>query len=348
MTGLVARLKKAEKDFETAKERGSSSADAYEERVNKLRKELEKPQPHPELQFGPVAQSIAVMVMISLGMSAVPLPYEMIPFYGLFSTITTIAVIFYVARTSIIYYGYNQALSKLPKPEDPDTIRFRKLVASKKPRQDLWAHTRSHPSAFLTTKVAAPKLFPFPLGKTRPEASIKDELWWEGGNAPHVGHFNRPKLPQPPAPDESVLMKRVEASMKREAQEDMWKKRIRTVQILCVIIIVSFINKKVSIACLCYLIYHTISTEIQNMLAPPPDMDGIWRYIDRMTMNKNESNPKPRDMTGGMSYIYEQQEQGQGVKELANVPIEMVPPHVLMTTQNHYYAGPGNEMKVEK
>ena len=29
-------------------------------------------------------------------------------------------------------------------------------------------------------------MFPFPLGKSRPDASIKDELWWEGGNAPHV------------------------------------------------------------------------------------------------------------------------------------------------------------------
>jgi hypothetical protein len=29
-------------------------------------------------------------------------------------------------------------------------------------------------------------MFPFPLGKTSAKATIKDELWWEGGNAPHV------------------------------------------------------------------------------------------------------------------------------------------------------------------
>lgn len=29
-------------------------------------------------------------------------------------------------------------------------------------------------------------MFPFPLGKTNANATIKDELWWEGGNAPHV------------------------------------------------------------------------------------------------------------------------------------------------------------------
>ncbi|OCF75993.1 hypothetical protein I204_03290 [Kwoniella mangroviensis CBS 8886] len=349
MSSLAEQLEKAEKALEAARERGSSSVEAYEEKVGKLKKELEKLQPHPELQFGPIAQSIAVMVALSLAMSAVPLPYEMIPFYRLFSTITTIAVICYVIRTSIIYYGYQQALEKLPKPVDPDTERFKKLTASKKPRQDLWAHTRSHPSAFLTTKAAAPRLFPFPLGKTRPDAAIKDELWWEGGNAPHVGHFNRPKLPQPPAPDEGVLMKRVQASMKREDQEKMWRKRIRSIQLLCLIVIMSFVNQKIAIACLCYLIYHTLSTEIQAMLAPPPDMEQVWRYIDRMTQNRNISAPKPTQMTGGMSYLYEKDNvNASSVKELANVPIEMVPPHVLMTTQNHWFAGPGNEMKGEK
>jgi hypothetical protein len=47
-------------------------------------------------------------------------------------------------------------------------------------------HTRSHPSHFLTTRHAPPRMFPFPLGKTSAKATIKDELWWEGGNAPHV------------------------------------------------------------------------------------------------------------------------------------------------------------------
>ncbi|WWC71758.1 uncharacterized protein I206_105717 [Kwoniella pini CBS 10737] len=348
MSTLKEQLKKAEKGLEAAKERGSSSVEAYEEKVEQLKKELKKPQPHPDLQFGPLAQSIAIMVALSLAMSVMPLPFEMIPFYKLFSTITTIAVICYVTKTSIIYYGYNQALNKLPKPDDPEKERFRKLTTSKKPRQDLWAHTRSHPSAFLTTKAAAPRLFPFPLGKTRPDATIKDELWWEGGNAPHVGHFNKPKLPQPPAPDPDIMMKRVEASMKREAQENMWKKRIRSIQLLCVIVILSFVNQKIAIACLSYLIYHTISTEIQSMLTPPPDMEQVWRYIDKISMNKNESAPKPTQMTGGMSYLYEKGQTNQEVKELANVPIEMVPPHVLMTTQNHWYVGPGNEMKGEK
>ena len=50
----------------------------------------------------------------------------------------------------------------------------------------MWAHTRAHPSAFLTTRHVAPRIFPFPLGKTNEGAAVKEELWWEGGNPPHV------------------------------------------------------------------------------------------------------------------------------------------------------------------
>ena len=43
----------------------------------------------------------------------------------------------------------------------------------------------SHPSHFLTTRDAKPRLFPFPLGKAGGQAT-KGELWWEAGNAAHV------------------------------------------------------------------------------------------------------------------------------------------------------------------
>jgi len=86
---------------------------------------------------------------------------------------------------------------------------------------DPQAHTRSHPSLFLTTRHAPPRLFPFPLGKSRPDATVKDELWWEGGNAPHVGHFNKPKLPEPPAPDEETLLSRFKASKELEDQQKL-------------------------------------------------------------------------------------------------------------------------------
>jgi hypothetical protein len=46
---------------------------------------------------------------------------------------------------------------------------------------------------------------------------------------------------------------------------------------------------------------------------------------------------------GGMSYIYD-----EALKAEANIPIVVVPPHVLMTSENRYYAGPGEQIKEAK
>jgi hypothetical protein len=39
---------------------------------------------------------------------------------------------------------------------------------------------------------------------------------------------------------------------------------------------------------------------------------------------------------------------GGGVVPSANIPINNVPPHVLMTTEVSYYAGPGDKMEADK
>ena len=176
-----------------------------------------------------------------------------------------------------MWYGYHEAVKKLPKSKELSF--YDKLQMGKPNRADLWAsfprtlspphntlspvpderrsdtqaHTRSHPSQFLTTRTAPPRLFPFPLGKTRPDASVKDELWWEGGHAPHVGHFNHPKLPYPNDWNEDVLLNRAKLSIARDTQLALcvgssvrcsltarWRKRLRHVQTLCIIIIVYF------------------------------------------------------------------------------------------------------------
>ncbi|CAD6576139.1 MAG: 45 kDa subunit of RNA polymerase II [Tremellales sp. Tagirdzhanova-0007] len=338
--------------YESALERGSSSADTYEKRIKELKKQIKKEKyevkPHPALQFGPIQQTVAIMGALSLGLSISHLPYQMVPFYNIFSRLTIFAIVCLVGYTSIIYYGYTQAISRMPKNNDAEQ-KFKQLLQKSKPeRPDLWAHTRSHPSAFLTTRLAPPKLFPFPLGKSRPAATVKDELWWEGGNAPHVGHFNKPKIVEPPGPDPTLLLQRVETSMEREKQQKLWKKRIRTIQALCLLIIVSFLNRNVAIAGLAYLMYTTFSTEIENMLRPPPDMDEVHNVIDQIASRaaRNETAPKPgKDrLAGGMGYIYDPTEAG-GLNVDSNVPIVTVPPPVLMTTENHHYAGPGEQIK---
>ena len=94
-------------------------------------------------------------------------------------------------RTAVIYYGYTAALaaaaaSAKKEEKSPAELKLAALLKGKPDRPDMWAHTRSHPSAFLTTRHTAPRIFPFPLGKTAEGAAIKEELWWEGGNPPHV------------------------------------------------------------------------------------------------------------------------------------------------------------------
>jgi hypothetical protein len=93
-------------------------------------------------------------------------------------------------RTAVIYYGYVTALAAASAgtkdEKSPAELKLAKLLKAKPDRPDMWAHTRAHPSAFLTTRHTEPRIFPFPLGKTAEGAAIKEELWWEGGNPPHV------------------------------------------------------------------------------------------------------------------------------------------------------------------
>lgn len=97
--------------------------------------------------------------------------------------------------------------------------------------------------------------------------------------------------------------------MEIDKQRDIWKRRIREIQYLSCVVIVYFgmfvslrfftsslhislreaeskliivVNNKVAILALCWLIYSTFATEIENMLTPPTSMDEIYDYIDKM------------------------------------------------------------------
>lgn len=60
--------------------------------------------------------------------------------------------------------------------------------------------------------------------------------WMSAADA--QGHFNKPKLPQPPGPpDEETLIERVKKSMEIDKQRGSWKRRIKDIQYMsCVII----------------------------------------------------------------------------------------------------------------
>jgi hypothetical protein len=115
-------------------------------------------------------------------------------------------------------------------------------------------------------------MFPFPLGKTSAKATIKDELWWEGGNAPHV--VSLPLFPlvyqiTDHTRDISINLKnqlrlapRMGRSLRNGSKgprrdwrlmirglctlyalvfaDDRWKRRIRSIQLLSIVAITSF------------------------------------------------------------------------------------------------------------
>ena len=52
--------------------------------------------------------------------------------------------------------------------------------------------------------------------------------------------------------------------------------------------LVHSVNSKVAIAGLCFLIYSTVSTELDNMLKPPTDMEPYYNEITAITYAKNQ------------------------------------------------------------
>lgn len=53
------------------------------------------------------------------------------------------------------------------------------------------------------------------------------------------------------------------------------------------------VNKKVAAAWLCWVVYSTITTEIENMLAPPTDMEEIQKTIDQIMASAGGNEVSP-------------------------------------------------------
>jgi hypothetical protein len=97
----------------------------------------------------------------------------------------------FVAATLASYHA------KMDKDSEMAKSKMDLTVVKIKPKPtNLWVGVRrqrgwrqenedAHPSVFLTTRDAKPRLFPFPLGKAG-GSGLKGELWWEAGNSAHV------------------------------------------------------------------------------------------------------------------------------------------------------------------
>ncbi|KAK6908071.1 hypothetical protein I203_102072 [Kwoniella mangroviensis CBS 8507] len=109
----------------------------------------------------------------------------------------------HMALASLLFIlMWNHIVSEIPPPaeekksssstsrESPSEKKHEKNKKDEGPSEPSpWDDLRSHPSAFLTTRLNKLMPWPFPLGRARREGN---ELWWEKGMPSHVGHFNKP------------------------------------------------------------------------------------------------------------------------------------------------------------
>lgn len=69
------------------------------------------------------------------------------------------------------------------RPEPKKERKEEKKEDKPDPPPDPWSDMRSHPSAFLTTRLNRLMPWPYPMGKA---ATSGNELWWESGVPHHV------------------------------------------------------------------------------------------------------------------------------------------------------------------
>lgn len=76
----------------------------------------------------------------------------------------------------------------------------------------------------------------------------------------------------------------------------------------------------------------------------------FWAKLTYQSAPKgsDKEGKPPKPLAGGMTYIYDPSTADRsGLEISANIPVVQVPAHVLMTTENPWYAGPGDPVKKE-
>lgn len=106
--------------------------------------------------------------------------------------------------------------------------------------------SRAHPSAFLTSALVRPRIFPFPMGFS----AEKKNLYWESGQQPEVGHFKPGSEYEKKKREEKIkeittrLRAEDRATQERAEiyteQKRMAEQRIKHVKILCSIVLLAF------------------------------------------------------------------------------------------------------------
>lgn len=108
-------------------------------------------------------------------------------------------------------------------------------------------------------------------------------------------------------------------------------------------------SRKAAAVGLVYLIYTTLSTEIDNMLQPPRSMDEVEFTAEKFQKIQAQGPAKSKYFNQGvqgMGYIHDPDDVlASGGRDNAQIPIVTVAPHVLMTSDCGYLAGVGEKIK---
>jgi len=111
----------------------------------------------------------------------------------------------------------------------------------------------------------------------------------------------------------------------------------------------TLVYRKAAIILLIYLIYNTLSTEIDQMLQPPRSLDGLEakaQEVERaMVLEATPRSKTYKYGLQGMGYVYQPEDVGRKGGENAQIPIVTTAAHVLMTTADNGLTGPGQRIK---
>lgn len=117
------------------------------------------------------------------------------------------------------------------------------------------------------------------------------------------------------------------------------------------------VSRKVAVIALIYLVYTTLSSEIDSMLKPTKsaaqlalDKELQYKATQIQRVGAPAEPPKSKTMAQGvqgMGYVYQTNDSGRLDKANVALPIVTVAPHVLMTSQSRYLTGFGEKIKGE-
>ncbi|RXK37920.1 hypothetical protein M231_04809 [Tremella mesenterica] len=241
----------------------------------------------------------------------------------------------------VLYHFFDQMmtawkskLEELPSADRKALEKMKEKGMKDTGKPDPWENESSHPSAFLTTREAKPRLFPFPLGKAGTDEKLKGELWWEAGNSAHVGHYNQAELPENKAKMKKEAKKAEELRLKKHQKEikeytsnkKKWAKRLVHVKLVVGIIAIGLFHRGAAVLCLAALIWFVLATELGGMFDPKIDED----------VEPSFKKPQIPTTPGlGLTYIYEPSK--GGVAPTGAFPLR-APTNRLLTSLDNRYA----------